>query len=131
MNREAVDALTLGAADGMQAMGVRIVEAANPPDAAPWGKGLVGGGTAITMVDRKKVAGYGPLRVGRSQRPPAVGVVTFVGWSFPGRLQELGTAHHPAQPFLTPSFQQEVPEVADEVANAIEARLKRIRNRPA
>lgn len=128
MNRAALDAITLGAADGLQATGVAIIEAADPPDAAPFGKGLVGGGSSVTFVNRRKVAGMGPLsRIPRSGRVPAEGVVTVFGFSFPGRFRELGTIHASADPFLTPAAVQVVPSAVEQVGQAIKARLRGVK----
>lgn len=130
MNREALDAIRLGQADGLEAIGEQIVAVATPraPDAEPYGKGLVGGGSVVTFVDRRKVASFGPLsRIPRSGRVPPVGTVSVVGFGFPGRLRETGTIYVPASPFLTPSVAEVIPSAADLVAVAIRGRLKGVR----
>lgn len=130
MNREALDAIRLGQADGLEAVGEAIIAVATPraPDAAPYGKGLVGGGSVVTMVDRRKVASFGPLsRIPRSGRVPAVGTVSVVGFSFPGRFKETGTIYNPAEPFLTPSVAEVIPDAAALVAAAVAKRLQRVR----
>jgi hypothetical protein len=131
MNREALDAIRLGAADGLEATGEAIIAVATPraPDAAPFGKGLVGGGSVVTFVDRRKVASFGPLsRIPRSGRVPPVGTVAVFGFSFPGRFKETGTIHSPAEPFLTPSTAETIPGAGDFVAGRIAAKLKTVRS---
>ena len=124
MNRAAFDAIRLGMADGGQAVGERIVASANPPDAEPFGRGLVKAGRAVTYLDGRKVAGTGTAPRGAI---PGGGQATVVGFGFPGRFQELGTVHHAAQPFLTPAIQGEAPNIDDRYAQGIRARLALVR----
>lgn len=127
MNRAALDAIKLGAADGGQAAGELVLQLADGqvPDREPYGRGLVKTGKVATYVDGKKVAGTGSAPRGAGV---PVGTVTFVGYGFPGRFQELGTVHHAAQPFLTPAMAEGTGgEVDDRYADGIRARLAAVR----
>jgi hypothetical protein len=129
MNRAALDAIKLGAADGAQAAGELVLRVAEPlvPDREPFGRGLVKTGKVVTYVDGRKVAGTGTAP--RRDPPPPVGTCTYVGYGFPGRFQELGTVQHPAQPFLTPSMASASGgEVDDRYAQGIRARLAAVRH---
>lgn len=133
INREAVDAIRLGWADGTQEVGERIIATARPnvPDAPPLGKGLLGGGMVVTLVDRRKIAGAGPTaKIPRSGRAPAQGIVTYVGYGYPGRFAELGTSHSAPEPFLTPAMGEELGGAGAVVAHKIEQHLKRVRDLP-
>lgn len=127
MNREAVSAIRLGEADGLQAAGERIQSLVRPPDAEPYGKGLVKASGVATYVDGKKVAGVGTAP--RAAIPKVMG--TVLGWGFPARFNELGTVRQPARPFFTPAMQEGLPEVAGDVAQAIEQRLQGVADRRA
>jgi hypothetical protein len=130
INREAVEAIRLGAADGLHAVGVATIERARPnvPDAPPLGQGLTGGGMVVTVVDRRKVAGYGPTaKLPRSDPGPKSGIVTYLGYTFPSRFNELGTTHQPARPFFTPALAAESPSAGTVVAPAIAKRLAKVR----
>jgi hypothetical protein len=120
LNRSRLDEVRGALADGLQAMGADIVEHANPPDAEPFGVGLVTSGGTYVAVDGKKVGGD-------SSRPRAVrgepGIVAVVGFGFPGRFQEFGTIHSPAQPFLSPAVDEVLPNLEQYLAPAIRARL--------
>jgi hypothetical protein len=129
MNREAVAAIRLGEADGLQAAAERIQALVQPPDAAPYGKGLVQGGGVVTFVDGKRVASSGKGSPPRRDIPKVMG--TVFGWLFPARFNELGTVRQPARPFFTPAIQEGLPDVADEVAEAIEQRLQGVADRRA
>lgn len=98
--------------DGVFEVGKAIIENANPPDASPYGVGLVTQGGVIVWHDTKMVkawslSGQKPkkpkkFRVG-AERGNIVGVA---GFDHPGRFQEFGTVHHRAQPFLTPALNE-------------------------
>lgn len=126
MNREALDAITLGSADGLQLVGERIIEAAGPnvPDEPPLNVGLVDRHGVATYVNGKKVAGNGT--VPRSGRQPT-GIMTVFGYGFPARFNETGTIHQPARPFLTPAAAGTVPGTAEVVAETISRRLTAVR----
>jgi hypothetical protein len=119
-NRQVADAFRLGLADGMLAIAEAIIEAADPPDAEPFGEGLVTSGGTYAALDGKKVGGD-------STRPRSVrsepGAMAIAGWGFPGHFQELGTINHPPQPFATPALEQILPGAADYLRPAIRARV--------
>ena len=125
MNRQAVDAIWLGYADGMQQVGLNVLERTQPrvPDQPPIGKGLVRSGRAVTYVSGKKVAGTGTAP--REART-GVGIVTVVGYGFPGFFNEVGTVHQPPRPFFTPGMVEEVPSAAPVCAAGIERRLEAV-----
>jgi hypothetical protein len=103
-NRAALDAAWLAVADGLLAVGQAIVDEAHPPDAPPYGQGLVNRGAAGVWVNGKKVGGEAAKPRGIRVREYAM--VGVAGFDFPARFQELGTAHQPARPFLTPAANQ-------------------------
>lgn len=126
MNRAAIDAIRLGYADGMQEVGEAILARAEPhvPDEPPIGKGLVQTGAAVTYVDGQKVAGRGTMpRSGRTNQ----GIMTAVGYGFPGRFNEVGTVHQPARPFLTPAIAAEVRGGMGAIPRRILRRLANVR----
>lgn len=102
MNRQAVDAIRLGFADGLQEEGEAIIAAAAPriADAPPYGRGLKFSGKAATYVDGKKVAGQGTAPRGQG----GTGTVTIVGFGWPGYWYELGTVKQAPHPVLTPAM---------------------------
>jgi hypothetical protein len=121
LNRKAFDAITLAAADGLFEMGKAIVAGADVPDAPPLTKGLVEGGGVIAYVKgsqgaAKKVAettiGGQTIKKPRAARIKP-GATVIVGFGFPGRFVELGTATMPAQPFLTPALMERIPDAGE------------------
>jgi HK97 gp10 family phage protein len=123
LNRAALNQVDLAVADGLLEQAQNIVEAANPPDAPPFGKGLVQTGGAAAWAGKKKVGGA--KSGGREiKKPRAVrleaGVTTAVGgFGFPARFQEMGTVHQPARPFLTPVFLAMGKDVAGPIREAV------------
>jgi hypothetical protein len=100
-NRAALDKAWLAVADGLLEVGQAIVDDAHPPDATPYGQGLVDRGAAAVWVNGKKIGGGADKPRGiRVRQYPIVGVA---GFGFPARYQETGTVHQPARPFLTPA----------------------------
>lgn len=101
-NRAALDQIRRGQVEAMEALGRRVIEQADAPDAPPIGEGLVGTGAWGVWVEGKKVGGEARkprgLKVKRSR------IVMAVGFGFPGRFNETGTIKQPPRPFLTPSF---------------------------
>lgn len=123
LNRAALDALDLAVADGLLEHAEAIVEAANPPDAPPYGKGLVESGGAAVWAGKKKVGG-GKTRGKAVAKPRAVrlqaDVITAVGgFGFPARFQEMGTSRQPARPFLSPVFLGMAPDAGGAIRSAV------------
>jgi len=114
LNHAALDAITRATADGLFELAKAIVDGADAPDATPFGEGLVDQGGVIAYVDRKLVATYSTGADPTVSKPRAArlgpGVVIIGGYGFPGRLQESGTVHQPARPFLTPKLMADLPE---------------------
>lgn len=101
MNRKALSEVNLGFADGMLALAQEIVETANPPDATPFGEGLVTSGGSAAWVDGRKIGGEGAKPRGLKLNKP--GITAIAGFGFPGRFQEVGTVRQPPRPFLSPA----------------------------
>lgn len=130
--RKALDGVTLAVADGANAVVQRIVEVANPPDATPFGSGLVTRGGWLTYVGGKKIDGGGTdgrqPKKPRAFRPRSAGyIVAMAGFGFPARFQEMGTVHHGSQPFLTPARDAVIPAIPGIVRQAAAYRIARIR----
>lgn len=101
MARERLHELDLAMATGLEGIALQVLLKVEPPDAAPFGEGLVEGGATISYVDGKRVGGDA------DKKPKALlvrgrGVTVGVGYGFPARFQELGTVNQPARPFFTP-----------------------------
>ncbi len=132
LNRSRVDRVTLAMATGVYEVAKTILRAADPPDATPWGIGLVTNGGALLYRGRLKLAGVG--LDGRQPRPPRAAKVSadpnltqaIVGYGFPGRFQELGTVNQPARPFLTPAAQQVLPNAPQIMAGVVRPALSKI-----
>jgi hypothetical protein len=120
-NRRTHNAVRLGLADGLLQVAEVIVNVADPPDATPFGEGLVTTGAAGAWVDGRKVGGRSPKP--RREIPPT-GIVAIAAWGFPGRFQELGTIHHGAQPFITPAVSAVVPNMASIMAPFVTAKVR-------
>jgi hypothetical protein len=103
MNREAVDAIRLGYADGLQEEAEAIIAAAAQRinDAEPTGRGLKFSGMATTYVEGKRVAGSGTPPRGQV---PKAGTVTILGFGWPGWWYETGTIKQAPRPVLTPAM---------------------------
>lgn len=124
INRQAVDQLDLAMADGAFEVAKEIVLAADVPDAAPYGEGLILRGGALGYVGGKQIAAWSKegvrprkprgFRVAKSNGPQAI-----AGFSFPGRFLERGTSKMGAQPFLTPARDQVRPRVAQIMKRAV------------
>ena len=134
INRAALDEVMGGLADGVSAIGGRILLHATlrAPDATPFGVGLVKSGAALTFVGKKRVfqrRGDGGTTTVRKPRGSAGlrdgKVLGVVGFGFPGMFQELGTVNHAAQPFLSPAAAQVVGSEAHvELSKAMQRRLR-------
>jgi hypothetical protein len=115
LNRQALNELGLALAEGMEDVAKTIVETANPPDATPYGVGLVRAGGWAAYFGSKKVGGGGldgkqPGKP-RAFRPEPEVVSAIAGFGFPARFVEYGTVKMAAEPFLWPA----VLRVKDEV----------------
>jgi hypothetical protein len=109
LNRRALNEVAGAIADGVFEVGKAIIEEADPPDATPYGKGLVTQGGVLAYHGSKMIGAWS-LSGDKPKKPRKVKVKTeegnvfaIVGFGFPGRFQEGGTINHPAQPFLTPA----------------------------
>lgn len=130
--RGAVDGVTLAIADGVNAVVRTIVEVARPPDATPFGEGLVTRGSWLTYVDGKKVDGGG--LDGRQPKKPrafrvrgSVGIQAIAGFGFPAMFQEFGTVNHGAQPFLGPARDTVIPQADSIIRKNAAYRIARLR----
>lgn len=132
MNRAALDQVTLAVADGALAVAEHIVRSADPPDATPYGEGLVTNGGWLAYVGPNKVGGGGldgkQPKKPRSLQVRGTGDQIHVigGFGFPARFQEEGTVNHPAQPFLTPMFVAGADETPGIVKRTVDPQLRRI-----
>ena len=119
--RERLAELDLGMAKGLEMVALEVLERVRPPDATPFGEGLMGRGGLISYVDGKRVGGDVDSKP-KDLLVRGRGVTVGVGFGFPGRFQEMGTVNQPPRPFLTPVVMQ---IVGDEgiVAGAIREAL--------
>lgn len=125
LNRKCLNAITGGFADGMAALGAAIIADTTPPDAEPFGKGLVTTGDWGVWAGTRKVAGTASKP--RAVRLSKTGITLVVGYGFPGRFQELGTIHQPARPFFTPSVVEEIPQTEDHLRGPVRRALAGVR----
>jgi len=149
LNRAAVTELGLAVADGIFEVGQQIIAVARPPDdprvllrsAGPkhrWyhvdesepegtGKGLPLQGGVLVYVDGQKVAGWHQRgkqpKKPRAAKTPKGAIVAIVGYGFPGRFAEIGTANSPAQPFLSPAADQVTPAIPGHLRTGVRKRL--------
>lgn len=130
LNRSMLTALRMGFADGVEEIAKTIVETADPPDATPFGRGLVTDGGWLVYDGPRKVAG-GSLRGLQPKKPRAFGVrgtagiVGIAGFGFPARFQETGTVHQPARPFFTPAVLRVKGMAGELMATAVRSRTRR------
>lgn len=128
LNRAAFDTLDVAHSDALFAVAVKVIETARPPDAPPYGKGLVQGGGALGFVGKKKVNGTTiggrQIRKPRSLRLKGDEVAAIAGWGFPGRFVELGTVDTHADPFLTRAVAIVEPQAEVVISDAIAKRLR-------
>lgn len=125
LNYKALDAISRGLADGMADLGAAIIEATQPPDATPFGKGLVTTGDWGVWAKGRKVGGTATKP--RAAQLTKTGITLLVGYGFPGRFQELGTVRQPARPFFTPVVNRMVPGVADHLKAPVRRALAEVR----
>jgi hypothetical protein len=133
LNRAAVDQVMLGSIDGLFELTVTIIEDAatrapdSPYDPYPTGEGLPKQGAALAYAKGGKVAGWSQ-RGKQPSKPRAVkpkdnGFVVIGGFGFPAHLAEGGTIRQPAQPFLTPTLMDHLPEAGPAIARGVAARI--------
>lgn len=123
VNRRALGALSAGMADGLEHLGQLWVQTVEPPDAAPYGEGLITTPDFGVWVNRKKVAG-GATKP-RSVKTRKGRIMLAAGEGFPGRFQELGTVHHPPQPHVTPAMLRVLPGAEGVIHDAALKRAER------
>ena len=144
LNRAALDAVTLGVADGLLALADAVIAAAKPPDepagsSAAARANLTEGGTprpelamtggTVAYVLGKKVGGTAAKP--RAMRVKSMGVSIAGGFGFPGHFAEFGTIHEPARPFLTPALMATLPDAEPFVRAAVAKRLASVGTRAA
>jgi hypothetical protein len=131
LNRQMLTKLGLAVANGVEEVARTVVETADPPDAAPFGAGLVTRGGWLVYVGNKKVAGGGTdgrqPKKPREWRPATGAVSGVAGFGFPAMFQEFGTAFHGAQPFLTPAVDRVRPHAGQIMASIVGPELDRLR----
>jgi hypothetical protein len=132
LNRAALNDVMLGAADGLAIVGQRILDDAianaprDPERAAERGVPMLADtGVLGVWALGKKVAGNTQGKP-RGLATPLNQVVLFVGFSSRlGHLNELGTIHQIARPFLTPAVNRNVAGASEAViAPAVARRVK-------
>lgn len=132
INRRAVDQVSLIVGDGLKAVGVAIVQATQPPDAPPFGEGLVRHGGTIVYVGKKKTAEWSidgsTVKKPRALRLEADKVQAGVGFDRPARFDEMGTIHQPARPFFWPAVRRTIPRIPGIMAQACRYRFARLKS---
>lgn len=129
LNRSKLDELHLLLAEAVEEVARTIVETAQPPDATPFGEGLVTEGGWLVYSGPKKVGG-GSLTGLQPKKPRAFkvagteGIVAIAGFGFPGRFQETGTARQQAHPFLWPAAVAVGPAIWGILNDIVGPRLK-------
>jgi hypothetical protein len=129
LNRQALDTVHLALAEGVEEIVRTIVETAEPPDATPFGEGLVTRGGWLVYDGPNKVAG-GSLEGTQPKKPRAfrvrgtAGIVGIAGFSFPGRLQETGWVDAPARPWFTPAVMRVKAVAAEIMRYVVGSRLR-------
>lgn len=124
-----MNTIDLAIAEGIEEVVRTVVETATPPDASPFGTGLVTRGGWLVYAGAKKVGG-GSLDGRQPKKPRAFRVSgsrqvqAIAGFGFPGRFQEAGTAKMAANPFLTPSMSQTMPHAPQIMKPAVQAKLR-------
>lgn len=132
INRKAVDQTALIIGDGLKAVGIAIVKETQPPDAPPFGEGLVRHGGTIVYVGKKKTAEWAidgsTVKKPRSMRLAEELVQAGVGFDRPARFDEVGTVKQAARPFFWPAVQRVVPRIPGIMAQACRYRFARMRS---
>jgi hypothetical protein len=129
LNRAALNTVHLALAEGVEEVCRTIVEVADPPDATPFGAGLVTSGGWAVYDGKRKIAG-GSLDGTQPNKPrdfkaEPTGITGIAGFGFPARFQETGTVHHSAQPFFTPAAEQVAGHAGEIMRSIVGPRLKR------
>ncbi len=122
INRKALSALHGAFVDAMAAVGTAVIAATRPPDATPFGKGLVTTGDWGVWDGTRKVAGTASKP--RSVKLSKTGITLVAGYGFPGRFQEFGTIAQPPRPFLTPAMLNELPNTENRLRPAAQRALR-------
>ena len=125
LNRAALDAITLGMADGLLALADAVIAATKVPDAPVLGVGLIEEGGTVAYVLGKKVGGS--AKKPSAMKVRKLGVAIAGGFPFPARFAELGTVNQPARPFLTPALMAMVPDAAPFIKAKVAERLRALR----
>lgn len=123
MNRRALDAWSAGIVDGMEAMGEEFNNVIQPPDAAPFGQGLIDTHDYVVLSHGRKVAGGASKP--RSVRAYKDRIILVAGEGFPGRFVELGTVDTRPQPHVTPAMLQVIPDADVAIKASVRKRLAR------
>jgi HK97 gp10 family phage protein len=132
LNRSKFPPIYVAVADGMFEVAKKMIEEANPPDATPFGEGLVTRGGALAYVGDKKVAGWS-TRGQQPKKPRAFRVrgsgriMAMAGFGFPARFQEFGTIKQSPRPFFTPAINRVIPRITRIMAPIVRAHLERMR----
>lgn len=123
INRDALHEVDSAMVKGMESMALRVLTEADVPT-SDRGYDYIGGervvnipledrGGFVAYVAGKKVNEFSLLLGERVKKPQGArvrgaGVVVIAGFSFPARFNEMGTARHPARPFLAPALMEVV-----------------------
>jgi len=121
INRAALDAVTLGMADGLLALADAVIARTKVPDAPVIGQGLIETGDTVAYAFGKKVGGT--AKKPKAMKVRGLGVVVAGGFGFPAHFAEFGTIHEPARPFLTPALMATLPDAGPYVGAAVRRRL--------
>lgn len=132
MNHAALDAVQMGMADGLLAMGQRILADAvanaprDPEIAAKRGVPMMADtGHVVVYALGKKVGGDGDKP--RAMRVPKDQAVMAVYFSSPlSHFAELGTVKERARPFLLPAFNRGIPGTSKYVLPSISKRVRAV-----
>lgn len=121
LNRAALDAVTLGMADGLLALADAVIAATRAPDAPPLGAGLIETGGTVAYAFGKKVGGT--AKKPSAMKVKSMGVVVAGGFGYPAHFAEFGTVNQPARPFLTPALMATLPDAGPYIAAGVYRRL--------
>ena len=134
MNRAALTEIEYGMAQGLEELGIVMLADATAVmvpgylDAPPYGEGLVASGFVREWVRKRLVTGRTDI-MASANRPHGLVLgadeaVMIVGFASPlAHLQELGTVHQPAYPFLSPAVAKNIEALQRYVLKGIAARV--------